>query len=121
MQPWPARRQRTRPACCGAPPPWPHCIPVRKRQRLARLAGETVQVSIDNFSYVPKQLTVKAGTTVVWTNKDDTPHTVTSNDKIFSSALIDTNEKFQYTFAKPGNYPYFCKVHPMMTGKVVVQ
>ena len=84
-------------------------------------AGETIQVSIDNFSYLPKQLTVKAGTTVVWTNKDDTPHTVTSNDKIFSSALIDTNEKFQYTFTKPGNYPYFCKVHPMMTGKVVVQ
>jgi plastocyanin len=84
-------------------------------------ASQTIQASIDNFSFVPKQLTVKAGTTVVWTNKDDIPHTVTSDDKVFSSSLIDTNEKFQYTFTKPGKFPYFCKVHPMMTGVVEVQ
>jgi 3',5'-cyclic AMP phosphodiesterase CpdA len=84
-------------------------------------ATGTIQVSIDNFSYAPKQLTVKAGTTVVWTNKDDIPHTVTSDDKVFSSSLLDTNEKFQYTFTKSGKFPYFCKVHPMMTGVVEVQ
>jgi len=84
-------------------------------------ASETIQVSIDNFSFTPKQLRVKAGTTVVWTNKDDIPHTVTSDDKVFASALLDTNEKFQYAFAKPGKFPYYCKVHPMMTGVVEVQ
>ena len=84
-------------------------------------ATGTIQVSIDNFSFAPKQLTVKAGTTVVWTNKDDIPHTVTSDDKVFSSSLMDTNEKFQYTFTKPGKFPYYCKVHPMMTGVVEVQ
>ena len=84
-------------------------------------ATGTIQVSIDNFSYSPKQVTVKAGTTVVWTNKDDIPHTVTSDDKVFSSSLLDTNQTFQYTFSKPGKFPYFCKVHPMMTGIVEVQ
>jgi plastocyanin len=84
-------------------------------------AAGTIQVSIDNFSYVPKQLTVKAGTTVVWTNKDDIAHTVTSDDKVLASPLLDTNEKFQYTFTRPGKFPYYCKVHPMMTGVVEVQ
>lgn len=81
----------------------------------------TIQASIENFSYTPKQLTVKTGTTVVWTNKDDTPHTVTSNDNLFASPLLDTNEKFQYTFTKPGKFSYFCKVHPKMTGVVEVR
>jgi len=84
-------------------------------------ATGTTQASIDNFSFAPKQLTVKAGTTVVWTNKDDIPHTVTSDDKVFASPLLDTNEKFQYTFTKPGKFSYYCKVHPMMTGVVEVQ
>ena len=60
-------------------------------------------------------LTVKAGSTVVWTNKDDIPHTVTSDSNAFSSQLMDTNAKFQFTFAKPGKYLYHCKLHAMMT------
>jgi plastocyanin len=85
------------------------------------VSAGTVQASIDNFAFAPKRLTVKAGTTVVWTNKDDTPHTVTSDDNAFSSSLMDTNAKFQYTFTKPGKFPYHCKLHPMMTGVVEVQ
>jgi plastocyanin len=85
------------------------------------VTAETIQAAIDNYSFVPKQLTIKAGTMVVWLNKDDTPHTVTSNDNAFSSPLLDTNAKFQFTFAKPGKYAYHCKVHPMMTGVVEVQ
>ena len=84
-------------------------------------AGETVQASIENFAFVPSQLTVKAGTTVVWTNKDDTAHTVTSNDNVFSSPVLDTDQKFQFVFSKPGKFPFHCKLHPMMTGVVVVQ
>jgi 3',5'-cyclic-AMP phosphodiesterase len=84
-------------------------------------ATEGVKASIDNFSFAPKELTVKAGTIVDWTNKDDTPHTVTSDDDVFSSPLMDTDKSFQYTFQKPGKFPYHCKLHPMMTGIVVVQ
>jgi Icc protein len=84
-------------------------------------ATGTVQASVDNFSFAPKQLTVKPGTTVVWTNKDDIPHTVEQNDHVFSSKVLDTNEKFQYVFNKPGQFPYFCKLHPTMTALVVVQ
>jgi plastocyanin len=80
-----------------------------------------VEVKIDNFSFSPATLTVSPGTTVTWTNRDDIPHTVVSDDKIFKSKVLDTDEKFSYTFDKPGSYPYFCSVHPKMTGKVVVQ
>jgi plastocyanin len=80
-----------------------------------------VEVKIDNFSFGPTTVTVSPGTTVTWTNRDDIPHTVVSDDKIFKSKVLDTDEKFSYTFDKPGSYPYFCSVHPKMTGKVVVQ
>ena len=78
-------------------------------------------VSIDNFTFTPQSLTVKAGTTVTWTNRDDIPHTVVSTDGAFKSKVLDTDEKFSFTFSKPGTYPYFCSIHPKMTGKVVVQ
>jgi len=78
-------------------------------------------IKIDNFSFTPSTLTVPAGTTVTWTNSDDIPHTVVSDDKSFKSKVLDTDEKFTYTFMKAGTYPYFCSIHPKMTGKIVVQ
>ena len=78
-------------------------------------------VKIDNFSFGPTSLTVAAGTTVTWTNNDDVPHTVVSDDKLFKSKALDTDDKFSYTFTKPGTYNYFCSVHPKMTAKIVVQ
>jgi len=66
-------------------------------------------------------LTVPVGTTVTWTNRDDIPHTIVSTDKVFKSKVLDTDEKFSFTFAKAGTYPYFCSIHPKMTGSVVVQ
>jgi plastocyanin len=88
-------------------------------------AGENqagLQVTIDNFSFAPSTLTVPAGTTVTWTNHDDIPHTVVSDDKTtFKSHALDTDEKFSFTFVKPGTYSYFCSIHPKMTAKVVVQ
>ena len=86
-------------------------------------ASATTEVRIDNFSFGPGTITVAVGTTVTWTNRDDIPHTVVSTDdpKAFKSKVLDTDEKFSYTFAKPGTYPYFCSVHPKMTGKVVAQ
>jgi len=79
------------------------------------------EVKIDNFSFGPQTVTVAVGATVTWTNRDDIPHTVVSTDGLFKSKVRDTDEKFSYTFAKAGTYPYYCSVHPKMTGKVVVQ
>jgi len=81
-----------------------------------------VEVKIDNFTYSPIAVTVTAGTTVKWTNRDDIPHTVVSDDKgTFKSKALDTDDSFSYTFTKPGTYTYFCSIHPKMTAKVVVQ
>ena len=82
---------------------------------------ETTEVKIDNFSFGPVTLTVPVGTTVTWTNRDDIPHTVVSTDMAFKSKVLDTDEKFSFTFGKAGTFPYFCSIHPKMTGKVVVQ
>ena len=90
-------------------------------QQAAAPAGKVVEVKVDNFSFSPQTITIAAGTTVIWTNRDDIPHTVVSDDKVFKSKVLDTDEKFTYTFDKAGNFPYFCSVHPKMTAKVIVQ
>jgi plastocyanin len=79
------------------------------------------EVKIDNFAFAPQRLTVKAGTAVTWTNEDDIPHTVTSSNKVFRSKALDTNDKFSFTFTTPGEYKYFCSLHPHMTGAIVVE
>ena len=81
----------------------------------------TAEVKIDNFSFGPGTLTVAPGTTVTWTNRDDIPHTVVSTDSVFKSKVLDTDEKFSFTFTKGGTYPYFCSIHPKMTATVVVK
>lgn len=81
----------------------------------------TPEVKIDNFSFSPATLTVAVGTTITWINRDDIPHKVVSTDDVFKSKVLDTDEKFSYTFSKAGTYPYFCSLHPKMTGKIVVQ
>jgi len=83
--------------------------------------AQTAQAKIDNFNFAPATLTIAVGTTVTWTNQDDIPHNVVSTDKSFKSKVMDTDEKFSFTFSKAGTYDYFCSIHPKMTGKVVVQ
>ena len=80
-----------------------------------------LRITIDNFSFVPAVLRVAPGTQVTWINNDDIPHTVVSTEKVFASKALDTGDKFSFTFAAVGTYPYFCSVHPHMTGKVVVE
>ena len=84
-------------------------------------SSAATQVKIDNFSFGPQTLTVPIGATVTWTNRDDIPHTVVSTDGVFKSKVRDTDESFSFTFTKAGTYPYFCSVHPKMTGEVVVK
>jgi 3',5'-cyclic-AMP phosphodiesterase len=83
-------------------------------------AGAIVTAAIGNFSFTPKELAVRVGAAVEWTNKDDTPHTITSDSNLFSSPLMDTNQTFRYSFGSAGRFPYHCKLHPTMTGTVVV-
>lgn len=78
-------------------------------------------VTIDNFTFGPQLIKVKAGDTVTWTNHDDIPHTVRSATSAFKSSALDTDDKFSFTFAAPGKYDYFCSLHPTMTGSIVVE
>jgi plastocyanin len=80
-----------------------------------------MEVKIDNFTFAPQRLVVKAGTTVTWINDDDIPHTVASSTKTFKSSALDTKDKFSFTFTTPGAYEYFCSLHPHMTGAIVVE
>jgi amicyanin len=80
-----------------------------------------IEVKIDNFSFNPKQVTVKAGDTVTWVNHDDIPHTVTSKTLVFRSKALDSDDKFSFTFTALGSFDYFCSLHPMMTGTIVVE
>jgi plastocyanin len=79
------------------------------------------EVKIDNFAFAPQRVVVKAGTTVIWINDDDIPHTVASSAKLFKSNALDTKDKFSFTFTTPGAYEYFCSLHPHMTGTIVVE
>jgi plastocyanin len=88
----------------------------------ADTAASAGAVSIDNFTFGPQSLTVKAGTTVTWTNKDDIPHGIASaNNGFAKSKALDTDDSYSFTFTTPGTYQYFCYVHPHMTGTIVVQ
>lgn len=84
-------------------------------------ASATAAVTIQNFAFSPATLTVAPGTKVVWTNKDSTAHTVTSDSGAWpDSGHIAQNQTFTVTFGKPGTFPYHCRIHPSMTARVVV-
>ena len=83
--------------------------------------AQDATAKIDNFTFVPARLTVKAGATVTWRNADDIPHTVTSTTQLFKSKALDTEDSFSFTFTEPGTYQYFCSLHPRMTATIVVE
>jgi len=79
-----------------------------------------MEVTIDNFTFTPKELTVKAGATIVFRNRDDIPHSVVGTKGEFHSKALDTGDSFSFTFAKAGSYAYSCGLHPQMQGRIVV-
>ncbi len=85
----------------------------------AQAAGDATVV-IDNFAFSPAQLSVKAGTKVVFVNRDEAPHNVVGETLKFRSRALDTNESFEFLFDKPGEFAYFCGLHPQMMGKIIV-
>lgn len=86
----------------------------------ARAEDGKVEVKIDNFAFLPNELTIKKGTEVTWTNHDDIPHTVVAIGKSLRSKTLDTDASFTFRFDQPGTYNYICGLHPHMKGKIVV-
>ena len=84
-------------------------------------APRAAAVRIDNFTFRDPVVTVRTGTTVTWTNGDDIPHTIVSKDGVFKSKVLDTGDHFSFTFAKTGQFGYFCSLHPHMTGTIIVK
>ena len=80
----------------------------------------TDSITIQNFAFAPATATVKAGTTVTWTNHDQDAHTVSAMSGPFHSPTLTTGQSYRYTFTTPGHYDYLCTIHPFMTATVVV-
>jgi plastocyanin len=78
-------------------------------------------ITIDNFTFTPKELTVAVGTTVKWVNHDDIPHTVVEKKTTFRSKALDTDDSYSFTFTSAGTFDYFCGLHPHMVGQVIVK
>jgi plastocyanin len=83
--------------------------------------AEDMTITIKNFDFMPMDITVAPGTTVVWKNLDGEPHTVASADGLFRSQALDQNDSFRFTFEKPGVYRYICSIHPNMRAAITVQ
>jgi plastocyanin len=109
----------------GLPPAFEaasHDAMVRRQSERRSVILAANEVGIDNFKFSPNPLTVKAGTKVVWINNDDVPHLIVSTQNKFrQSEVLDTNQRFAVTLTRPGTYDYFCSLHPMMQGKIIVQ
>ncbi|QBR70657.1 hypothetical protein CU048_04495 [Beijerinckiaceae bacterium] len=86
----------------------------------AAFAADEITIAIDNFTFTPLEVKVKAGTRVVFVNHDDIPHNVVGKVIKFHSKALDTDESFAMVFDKPGEIAYFCGLHPQMTGKITV-
>ena len=78
-------------------------------------------ITIDNFTFSPKELTVAVGTTIKWVNRDDIPHTVVEKQTTFRSKLLDTDDAYSYTFTSAGAFDYFCGLHPHMVGQIIAK
>lgn len=90
---------------------------------LAAMADDAskMTVVIKDFDYAPMDVTIPAGGSVTWTNRDGEPHTVTALDGTFRSGALDQDQSFTFTFAKPGTYAYLCSIHPKMRATVTVK
>jgi plastocyanin len=84
-------------------------------------AGKTHEVRIEGMKFVPERLEVAAGDTVVWTNKDFLPHSVTAGEARVESGDLAPNKSFRLVARRKGEMPYLCRLHPVMKGLVVVK
>lgn len=80
-----------------------------------------IEMAIKGFAFTEKTIVVSAGTTITWQNSDSVSHTVTTKKEMFHSGLLSRGETFSYTFEQPGEYKYYCTIHPYMTATVIVE
>ncbi len=83
--------------------------------------GQQVEVEVFNFGFRPAEITISPGTTVVWVNTSPTTHTVTDKERRWDSGFMQQGQRYQMTFETPGEYAYWCLLHPNMEGKVIVR
>ena len=83
--------------------------------------ADTQEIVVDNFAFTPATISVPAGSTITWTNRDDIPHTIVSTERKFKSQALDTDQRYSHRFDTPGTYKYFCSIHPKMTAQIVVK
>jgi len=102
--------------------PQPSAYPiVDNSSAVTPAAGNITEISMVNFSFSPKEVTIKKGTTVTWTNQDSAVHTVTSDMPLFDSGDLAKGKSFSYTFSTAGTFAYHCTPHhASMTGTIVV-
>ena len=114
-----ARRRRVQ-LTTGVAVPAVVALGVLAMHPAAAVPAARIELAIDKFAFAPKEVTVQPGTTIVWTNHDEAPHTVVSGDKSFASKGLDTDDRFEHEFDQEGDFAYICSVHPFMTGVVHV-
>lgn len=108
-------------ACAPAAVPTPTTLPVNNppaTQHTTTLNGTNITIS--NFAFDPADITVPAGTTIIWTNMDSVGHTVVADDGTWKSNDLSQGDTYSHTFSQAGVYMYHCGVHPSMTGKITV-
>jgi plastocyanin len=88
---------------------------MRGRSEEARPQGMAIRIA--NFTFSPQTL----NSTVTWVNKDGIPHAIASNDSLFKSKVLETDQEYSHTFTEAGTYPYHCSIHPKMVGQIVVK
>jgi plastocyanin len=92
-------------------------VPVRVNDQVVspafnlQVASGEAEVEMENFQFSPKTLVIRAGTTVRFSNKDDVPHTATSDTNVWNSGYLSKGQAFSQAFAQPGVYPYYCMLH----------
>jgi len=89
--------------------------------RTRPVEASSAEIKIDNFTFSPRTLVVRKGTRITWTNRDDIPHTIVENSRLFRSNVLDTGENFTFTPTQPGTYKYYCSIHPRMTAELMVR
>ncbi len=78
-------------------------------------------VTVEAVAFQPADLMVKVGDSIVWTNKDPFPHTVTANNGVFDSKELAAGKAWTYRARNRGDYPYVCTLHPTMSGTIHVR
>jgi plastocyanin len=97
------------------------CAALGAHPTIASATPAQSTVDITKFAFTPTEITITPGAKIIWINHDETPHSVAGDDKSFASKGLDTEDKFEHTFASEGDFVYSCTLHPFMKGVVHVR